>query len=292
LNQPRVVILKSRLFPSSYSCVTDGGTILAYRQASRLASEGALVHIITRGESNSIYRIKPNMVLHEVPYRSSGRQDPALRDLEEGASFVKSVTNYYSALLEEASVIFTHHWTSAVGIQKSKISDRWIHVPHLLAQAKARFDLSYSIKDVIEMERSIVKSCSFLICVSDEESHEVASSYEIPLKNILVAPPIPSARFTDVGRRRRLSLLSNKMPPCQGVLSIGRWSIQKQMDKQLAIIEDVANTLKSPIKFCSVAPPYERTISSEMPGPRHASFPHRSLPRLMQDYGVFLSRAC
>jgi glycosyltransferase involved in cell wall biosynthesis len=289
-NHPIVLILKSRRFPSSYSGATDGGAILAYRQASRLADEGCLVHIITRGTFASTTYVRPNMVIRKVPFRSSNQQNPALRDLEEGASFVKSAIDNYSALLSESDIVFTHHWTSAVGLEAIVSPDKWIHMPHLLASEKARFDSRYANKYIFEAERLIIESCTSLICVSDKESKEVSMHYGSLSKCIHVAPPNPSTLFVDAGRRRRLSLLTNEVAPCRGVISIGRWSIQKQIGTQIGILKNVANIIKSPVQFCSVAPPYEEAGNAEMlRNSILASVSHRSLPRLMQGFGIFLS---
>lgn len=290
MNRPIVVILKSRRFPSSFSGATDGGTILAFRQASRLADDGALVHIITRGNYLSVTYIRPNMVLHEVPYRSSKQQNPALRDLEEGTSFVKSAIDHYAILLNKSNIVFTHHWTSAVGLEKVVNSEKWIHIPHLLASEKARFDLRYADEHVIKAEESIIKSCSSLICVSDDESKEVTLNYGSLSKDIYAAPPNPSRLFVEAGKRRRFSLLINEVAPCKGVIGVGRWSIQKQIGTQIAVLENVANRLNSPVNFCSVAPPYEEAGNAEMlKNSILPSVPHRNLPRLMQSFGIFLS---
>lgn len=184
----KICIVKSKRVPDDLNTSMDGGSINFVEVIKEIEKHNKYsVTVITRNEidntilSESIVR---NIRIIYLPFEYSESKDVMVRDFEEGMSFTDSLNRHLSQYSYD--ILYTHHWTSAIGLRILKA--HWVHTPHLLAYAKKKYVNFFCPEYIIEKERDILKCCSKIIALSCSEKNDIITKYNIETEKIAVIP--------------------------------------------------------------------------------------------------------
>lgn len=227
-------IIKSKRVPADLLTAEDGGSINFIEIINRLKNDKHDITVLTRNEQNptnySATRINDITVIF-LPFEKSTSKEIMERDFEEGLSFVTSV-NKYLTKNDDFDIIHTHHWSSAINLNKSSI--KWIHTPHLLAYAKMHHIGYKCPPKIIKAEKHILKKCDKVIALSCSEKNDILTQYDINGNKVTVIPNGIAESFRKNSQPKAI-IQENILK----LVTVARITKQKRLDTLIKAIDEL-----------------------------------------------------